>query len=136
MNLENIMDSYKPLIAIPIIITLLSLALIGFNGLHPGIDLKGGTITTLTLEKQVDQNQLSDLIKGGLNTSEVTVNSFDGKTATVTIGTATDVITFTKLMNGTASITSYRSIGPVLSAQALNQVYWALAIAFIFMSIT
>ncbi len=136
MNLESIMESYKPLIAIPVIITIISLALIAFNGLHPGVDLKGGTITTLSLEKPLDQTQLSNLIKKGLNTTEVTVNSFDGKTATVTIGTATDVITFTKIMSGTASITSYRSIGPVLSAQALNQVYWALGIAFIFMSIT
>ncbi|MGZ7159957.1 MAG: hypothetical protein ACXVHR_05750 [Methanobacterium sp.] len=110
MNLEKIMDSYKPLIAIPVIITIIALGLIAFHGLNPGIDLKGGTITTLTLEKQVDQNQLSNLIKGGLNTSEVTVNSFDGKTATVTIGSATDVITFTNLMKGTATITSYRSI--------------------------
>ena len=136
MNLENIMESYKPLIAIPVIITIISLVLITFNGLHPGIDIKGGTITTITLEKPIDQSQLSDLIKGGLNTSEVTVNSFDGKTASVTIGTAADVRTFSQVLNGTASITSYSSIGPLLSAQALTQVYWALAIAFIFMSIT
>lgn len=136
MNLESIMESYKPLIAIPVIITLISLAIIAVNGLHPGVDLRGGTITTLTLEKPLDQSQLSNLIKKGLNTTEVTVNSFDGKTATVTIGTATDVITFTKIMSGTATITSYRSIGPVLSQQALNQVYWALGIAFVFMSIT
>lgn len=136
MKLEKIMESYKPLIAVPVVITIIALVLIAVNGLHPGIDLKGGTITTLTLEKPIDQTQLSNLIKGGLNTTEVTINSFDGKTASVTMGTATDVITFTKIMSGTASITSYRSIGPVLSAQALTQVYWALAIAFIFMSIT
>lgn len=136
MKLENIIESYKPLIAIPVIITIISLALIAFNGLHPGIDLRGGTITTLTLEKPIDQSQLSNLIKGGLNTTEVTINSFDGKTATVTIGTAADIMTFSKFMSGTATITSYRSIGPVLSAQALTQVYWALAIAFIFMSVT
>ena len=136
MKIEQIMESYKPLIAIPVIITILALAIIAFNGLNQGIDLKGGTITTINLEKPIDQSQLEGLIENGLNTNEVTINTFNGTTATLTIGGATDVITFTKILNGTASIASYRSIGPVLSAQALNQVYWALAIAFIFMSIT
>ncbi|HML05354.1 MAG TPA: protein translocase subunit SecF [Methanobacterium sp.] len=136
MKIEKIMESYKPLIAIPVIITIIALALVAFHGLDQGIDLKGGTITTLTLEKPIDQTQLQSLISGGLNTTEVTINSFNSTTATVTIGGATDVITFAKLMNGTATIESFRSIGPVLSAQALTQVYWALAIAFIFMSIT
>lgn len=136
MKIEKIMESYKPLIAIPVIITLIAIAIIAFNGIDQGIELKGGTITTLNLEKPVDQSQLVSMIEKGLNTTEVTVNSFNGTTATVTIGGATDVITFSNLMNGTATIESYSSIGPVLSAQALNQVYWALAIAFIFMSIT
>lgn len=136
MEIEKIMESYKPLIAIPVVITLIALVIIAFNGFNLGIDLKGGTITTLNIEKPIDQSQLESLIKGGLKTSEVQVNSFDGKTATITIGGAADVITFTNLMKGTASITSFRAIAPVLSAQALNQVYWALAIAFIFMSIT
>ncbi len=136
MKIEQIMESYKPLIAIPVIITILALAILAFNGLNQGIDLKGGTITTINLEKPIDQSQLEGLIENGLNTNEVTINNFNGTTATLTIGGATDVVTFTKILNGTASIASYRSIGPVLSAQALNQVYWALAIAFIFMSIT
>lgn len=136
MKIEQIMESYKPLIAIPVIITILAIAIIAFNGLNQGIDLKGGTITTINLEKPIDQSQLEGLIKNGLNTNEVTINTFNGTSATLTIGGATDVVTFTKVLNGTASIASYRSIGPVLSAQALNQVYWALAIAFIFMSIT
>jgi preprotein translocase subunit SecF len=136
MKIEQILESYKPLIAIPVIITILALAILAFNGLDQGIDLKGGTITTINLEKPIDQSQLESLIENGLNTNEVTINTFNGTTATLTIGGATDVITFTKILNGTASIASYRSIGPVLSAQALNQVYWALAIAFIFMSIT
>ncbi|MEN4017481.1 MAG: protein translocase subunit SecF [Methanobacterium sp.] len=136
MKIEKLMESYKPLIAIPVIITLIAIVIIAFNGIDQGIELKGGTITTLNLEKPLDQSQLESMIEKGLNTTEVTVNSFNGTTATVTIGGATDVITFSNLMNGTATIESYSSIGPVLSAQALNQVYWALAIAFIFMSIT
>lgn len=136
MKIEQIIASYKPMIAIPVIITLLALAIIAFNGLNQGIDLKGGTITTITLEKPIDQSQLESLIKTGLNTNEVTINSFNSTRATITMGGATDVLKFKDIINGTATIESYRSIGPVLSAQALNQVYWALAIAFIFMSIT
>ncbi|MGB9937032.1 MAG: protein translocase subunit SecF [Methanobacterium sp.] len=136
MKLEQIIESYKPLIAIPVIITILALALLAFNGLDQGIDLKGGTITTLTLQQPIDQSQLQTQISNGLNTSEVTITSSNSTSATVILGGVTDVITFSKIMNGTATIQSFSSIGPVLSAQALNQVYWALAIAFIFMSVT
>ena len=38
------MENHKILIAIPIILALLSLVLIGFNGLEQGVDLKGGSL--------------------------------------------------------------------------------------------
>lgn len=136
MKLEKVIESYRPLIAIPIIITLIAVGILAFNGLNQGIDLKGGTITTINLQKPIDQSHLEDMVKTGLNVSEVKVNSINSTTATLTIGSSSDIIQFTKVMNGTATIASYKSIGPVLSAQALNQVYWALAIAFLFMSIT
>jgi preprotein translocase subunit SecF len=135
MNVEKIMESYKPLIAIPVIITILALAIIAVHGLNEGVDLKGGTIATLQLQKPIDQSQLTSLIQNGLNTS-VTVDSFNSTHATVTMSGAADVVQFTNLMNGTASIQSYQSIGPVLSSAAQTQIYYALAIAFIFMSIT
>ncbi len=130
------MESYKPLNAIPVIITVIALAIITVNGVNENIDLKGGTVTTLNLETPLDQSQLESIIKEGLNTTDVTINSFDGKTATITMGTSVDVVTFTDIMNEKASITSYSSITPLLSARTINQVYWAVAIAFIFMSIT
>jgi preprotein translocase subunit SecF len=136
MRLDKVINSYKPLIVIPVVLTLIMAVIITVSGFNLGTDLKGGTITTLALEKPIDQLQLEDMIKRGLNASDVTVNTFDGKTATLTIGTAADIVTFAKVMNGTASISNYQSIAPILSSQALNQVYWALAIAFVFMSIT
>lgn len=136
MKFEKIIESYKPLIAIPVIITVIAMGLLVFNGLDQGVDLRGGTITTIDLQKPIDQSQLEDIIKNGLNISEVKVNSINTTTASLTMGGSVDVIQFTKIMNNTATIASYKSIGPALSAQALNQVYWALAIAFIFMSIT
>jgi len=137
MNLEKIIESYKPLIAIPVIITIIALAILAINGLNQGIDLKGGTIADLQLQKPVDKAQLDNLISSGLGNQEVDVKSIDASKATVEIGGAeTDVVKFSGVINGTATILSFRTVGPVLSAAALNQVYWALAIAFLFMSVT
>ena len=136
MKIETLMKSYKPLIAVPIIITIIALAILLTNGLNESVDLKGGTITTLHLEKPISQDELKSFIQNGLNTSDVTVNSFNNNQATVTIGTESDSVAFTNLMNGTASILSYRSVGAVLSSAALTQVIYTLIFAFIFMSIT
>ena len=136
MKIETLMKSYKPLIAVPIIITIIALAILLTNGLNESVDLKGGTITTLHLEKPISQDELKSFIQNGLNTSDVTVNSFNNNQATVTIGTESDSVAFTNLMNGTASILSYRSVGAVLSSAALTQVIYTLIFAFIFMSVT
>lgn len=136
MKIETLMKSYKPLIAVPIIITIIALAILAANGLNESVDLKGGTITTLQLQKSISQDELKSLIENGLNTSDVTVNSFNNNQATVTIGTEADSVTFTNLMNGTATILSYRSVGAVLSAAALTQIIYTLIFAFLFMSIT
>ena len=136
MKIETLMESYKPLIAVPIIITIIALAILATNGLNESVDLKGGTITTLQLQKSINQDELKSLIESGLNTSDVTVNSFNNNQATVTIGTEADSVTFTNLMNGTATILSYRSVGAVLSEAALSQIIYTLIFAFLFMSIT
>lgn len=136
MKIETLMESYKPLIAVPIIITIIALAILATNGLNESVDLKGGTITTLQLQKSISQDELKSLIESGLNTSDVTVNSFSNNQATVTIGTEADANTFTNLMNGTATILSYRSVGAVLSSAALTQIIYTLIFAFLFMSVT
>ena len=136
MKIETLMESYKPLIAVPIIITIIALAILATNGLNECVDLKGGTITTLQLQKSINQDELKSLIESGLNTSDVTVNSFSNNQATVTIGTEADANTFTNLMNGTATILSYRSVGAVLSSAALTQIIYTLIFAFLFMSVT
>ena len=46
------------------------------------------------------------------------------------------MVALSNALNGTATIQSYQSVGPLLSEQSLTQVYYALAFAFIFMSIT
>ncbi len=134
--LEKLIESYKPLIAIPVIITLLSLMLLATNGLDEGIDLKGGSLAVINLEKPISQSDLTILIQDGLNTSDVTVLSVDNNKATVQIGSAADIVQVADIIKGTGTIVSYNSVGPVLSKESLNQVYWAIGFAFLFMSIT
>ncbi|MDZ4172040.1 MAG: protein translocase subunit SecF [Methanobacteriaceae archaeon] len=133
---EKFLESYKPLIAIPVIITLVSLVLLASNGLNEGVDLKGGSLAVLDLEKSISQNDLKLMIEDGLNAEDVSILSMANDKATVQIGGTVDVVELTDLLKGTATILSYNSVGPVLSNQALNQVYWALGFAFLFMSIT
>jgi preprotein translocase subunit SecF len=136
MELKKIMESYKPLIAIPVIITIIAVAILAINGLDHGIDLEGGTTADLHLQKSIDKSQLENLISKGIGSNEVEIKSINSTNANVEIGGEVDIIKFKSTLNGTADILSFRTIGPVLSAAALTQVYWAIAIAFIFMSIT
>ncbi len=69
--------------------------------------------------------------------ADVTVTSTSANQMTVEIaGRAADVVAVSKAIDGTATIQSFRSVGPLLSQQSLTQVYYALAFAFLFMSIT
>ena len=52
------MENHKILIAIPIILALLSLVLIGFHGLEQGVDLKGGSQAELQLLGSVTPSEL------------------------------------------------------------------------------
>lgn len=134
--IERILENYKPLIAIPVAIVIIALLLIAFNGLNQGIDLKGGSIVDLNLETPISASELESVIKEGLDINEVKVSSINSEEASIEIGTDTDVVTLTNILQGKATISSFKSIGPVLGEEALNQVYWALAFAFLFMSIT
>ena len=63
------MENHKILIAIPIILALLSLVLIGFNGLEQGVDLKGGSLAELQLLGSVTPSELEDTLDAKLNTN-------------------------------------------------------------------
>jgi len=133
---DRMFRSYKPLIAIPAAITLLALLLVVFHGLNESVDLRGGALADLTLEKNISGPELESLLKGELGLDDVKVLSVTGKRATVQFGTDVDVVRVSEALKGTATINSYKSVGPVLSKQALNQIYWAVGFAFLFMSIT
>jgi preprotein translocase subunit SecF len=137
--IDKILDSYKPLIIIPVIITLLALGIVLSGGLKEGIDLKGGSIAVLQLNQPVSNDQLATMVQNstGVQASLITVTTTGTNQSTVNIaGSAANVIEVASAVNGVASIQSFRSVGPLLSQQSLTQVYYALAFAFLFMSIT
>jgi len=137
--IDKILDSYKPLIIIPVIITLIAIGIVLSGGLQEGIDLKGGSIAVLQLEQPVTNDQLATMIQNstGVQANLITVTTTGTNQSTVEIaGSAADVVAVSSALNGTATIQSFTSVGPLLSKQSLNQVYYALAFAFIFMSIT
>ncbi len=137
--IDKIIDSYKPLIIIPVIITLIALAIVVAGGLQQGIDLKGGSVAILQLQQPLSNDQLATEIQNatGVQASFITVTSTGKNQSTVEIaGSAADVVAISNAVSGTATIQSFRSVGPLLSKQSLTQVYYALAFAFLFMSIT
>lgn len=134
--IDRILKSYRPLIAIPAAITLIALLLVVFNGLNESVDLKGGALAELTLEKSVTQAELESLLREKLGTGDIKVLSIMGERATVQFGTDMDVVKVSEALRGTATINSYKAVGPVLSKQAMTQIYWAIGFAFLFMSVT
>ncbi len=136
ITFERLLESYKPLIAIPVVITIIALLLIATMGLNQGIELKGGTVAVIQLDKSVSQNELQSIISAGLPNQTIDVKSITNNQATVDIVGDTDVVKLASTLNGTGTISSYKSVGAVLSQQAMTQIYYALAFAFLFMSIT
>ncbi|MGB7969343.1 MAG: protein translocase subunit SecF [Methanobacterium sp.] len=137
--IDKILDSYKPLIIIPVIITLLALGVILSGGLKEGIDLKGGSIAVLQLTEPVSNEQLVSMVSNstGVPADLITSTTTGNNQSTVQItGSAADVVEVTSAINGVATLQSYNSVGPLLSKQSVTQVYYALAFAFLFMSIT
>ncbi|MBQ2961853.1 protein translocase subunit SecF [Methanobrevibacter sp.] len=134
--LEKMMENHKILIAIPIILALLSLVLIGFNGLEQGVDLKGGSIAELKLIGSVTPSELEDTLDAKLDTNNIKVTNNGNNKVTVELENNINSSTFTSAINGKAKVISYNEIGPVLSEEAMEQIYIAMIFAFLFMAIT
>ncbi|GAA5819051.1 MAG: protein translocase subunit SecF [Methanobrevibacter sp. CfCl-M3] len=134
--IEKMMKKYKLLIVIPVIVTVIMLGVILANGLEEGIELKGGSIANLELNKDISSPELKNLLSTKLNSTDVDILSRTGSKTSIEIGTEINETDFTDALGDTGKIISYNAIGPVLSAEAMVQIYWAIAFAFIFMSIT
>ncbi|MCL2686963.1 MAG: protein translocase subunit SecF [Methanobrevibacter sp.] len=140
LMLEKLMKHYKLFIMIPLIITGLSGLFIAFNGIDEGIDLKGGSIASLKLKEPINSSDLENLLKASFDSQGVIVNEIDvvsnrGTDVTVQIGTDLNSTVFENAIRNKGTIASYNSIGPVLSEEAMGQIYWAIGFAFLFMSI-
>ena len=134
--LEKMMENHKILIAIPIILALLSLFLIGFNGLEQGVDLKGGSLAELQLTGSVTPSELEQTLDANLNTNNIKVTNNGNNKVTVELENNINSSTFTSALDGKAKVISYNEIGPVLSEEAMGQIYIAMLFAFLFMAIT
>jgi preprotein translocase subunit SecF len=130
------MENHRILIAIPIILALLSLVLIGFNGLEQGVDLKGGSQAELQLLGSVTPSELESTLDSQLNTNNIKVTNNGNNKVTVELENNVNSSTFTSAINGKAKVISYNEIGPVLSEEAMGQIYVAMIFAFLFMAIT
>ena len=130
------MENHRILIAIPIILALLSLVLIGFNGLEQGVDLKGGSQAELQLLGSVTPTELQNSLDAQLNTNNIKVTSNGNNKVTVELENNINSSTFTNALDGKAKVISYNEIGPVLSEEAMGQIYIAMLFAFLFMAIT
>ena len=130
------MENHKILIAIPIILALLSLVLIGFHGLEQGVDLKGGSQAELQLLGSVTPSELEDTLDAKLNTNNIKVTNNGNNKVTVELENNINSSTFTSALDGKAKVISYNEIGPVLSEEAMGQIYIAMLFAFLFMAIT
>ena len=134
--LEKMMENHKILIAIPIILALLSLVLIGFNGLEQGVDLKGGSQAELQLLNSITPTELENTLEAKLNTNNIKVTNNGNNKVTVELENNVNSSTFASAIDGNAKVISYNEIGPVLSEEAMGQIYIAMLFAFLFMAIT
>ena len=133
---DKIMENHKALIAIPIILALLSLALISFNGIEQGVELKGGSLAELQLTGSTSVDDLESQLTKELNTNNIKVTSNGENKVTVELENNVNSSTFSKAIDGKAKVISYNEIGPVLSEEAMGQIYIAMLFAFLFMAVT
>lgn len=134
--IDKFLSSYKPLIAIPVIITVIALIILTTNGLTQDIDLTGGTNVIIELQQDTSPQELQTIISNGIGIDEVEVTSIANNQATVDIIGEVDVVELTNVLAGVGTISSLQSVGALLSERALTQVYYAIAFAFLFMAIT
>lgn len=133
---DKFLNSSKPLIAIPVIIALIALALVATNGLTQGIDLKGGSTVVIQLQQNTGSSELQSIIANGIGNNQVDITSIANNQATVEIAGEVDAVKLTNALNGVGTIISLQSVGALLSSRALTQVYYAIGFAFLFMAIT
>ena len=131
--------NYKVLTIIPIILALLSLALVSVNGLKESIDVSGGTEISILASENTDLS----VLKEQLPDSEVKISeSSIGTFVVIKSGLATDVDSVRAVVKEFFNVDdlselSYteKQIGSVLSSKFWEEGMKAVGFAFIFMAI-
>ncbi|WP_461462943.1 protein translocase subunit SecF [Methanobrevibacter sp.] len=134
--LEKFMDNYKLLIIVPIIVAIIALSSLAILGIEPGVDLKGGTMAEINLNKDMSSPEITSLLQNSLHIEEVKILTNNNRHVTIELSDNVDVGQFRKALEGVGTVSSFNTVGPVLSEEAMGQVYWAILFAFIFMAIT
>lgn len=128
-------QSHKPLVLVPVILMILSLLYVGVFGLNEGIDLKGGTMVTIQVDSSASESAITENIERQLGVSDVKT-SIGSDTATIEIPEDINQVTFEDKFASEYNILSFRSVGALLTEDAMNQIIEALIFAFVFMAIT
>ncbi|MBO7732854.1 MAG: protein translocase subunit SecF, partial [Methanobrevibacter sp.] len=81
-------------------------------------------------------SELEDTLDTKLNTNNIKVTNNGNNKVTVELENNINSSTFTSAINGKAKVISYNEIGPILSEEAMGQIYIAMIFAFLFMAIT
>ena len=90
----------------------------------------------MQLADSISQSDLEQQLTQELHTNNIKVTSNGDNKVTVELENNVNSSTFTSAINGKAKIISYNEIGPVLSEEAMGQIYIAMIFAFLFMAVT
>jgi preprotein translocase subunit SecF len=137
--------NYKILILIPVLILLLSIAIIANQYIHTGefflrsIDMKGGTLITINTQEKLDTDAIEkQLLQKFRPLSVREIRSFKGYGTVIETSNdvnVTQVLHELKTMGIDTSSNDIESVGPSLGASFWLQAQLAIVMAFIFMAI-
>ncbi len=137
MKLDYLFD--KRLVVIPVVMIILALFILGSNWINTGfpiersIELKGGTLITITTSDPLSSNDVESLFPG----EEISVREIGGASSGVLVQTEVDPNTVIEEVGKIAEIkgTSVETVGPSLGETFWRQAQLAVLFAFIAMSI-
>ncbi|KZX09980.1 protein translocase subunit SecF [Methanobrevibacter curvatus] len=133
--IKKMMDNYKLLIAIPLIVTILSLVAFSTIGLDQGIELQGGTIATIKLNEPTSSQIITEKISK-LGVKEIRILNNNGNDLNIQFAAGINSAKFSSDVKDLGNVTSYNEVSPILSSEAMNQVLLAVGFAFLFMAIS
>ena len=128
--LEKFMDNYKLLIIVPIIVAIISFSSLAIFGIEPGVDLKGGTMAEIALNHDMNSNEIASLLQKSLHIEEVKIISNNNRHVTVEFSDSVDIGEFRKATESIGTVSSFNTVGPVLSEEAMGQVAITVLLVF------